>query len=475
MSIYRRVKRKTKRVLQMMNVIPEDPPKVEIKTYKILLLTNRDSDNVGDQVIEACDISLISAVMKNLNLENVKYTINSRAAGIISQKYLATRNPELLNTADKLIRESDIVIFGGAPLFNFRYQVFYERTAVTLEIAEKYKKPVIFSAIGVEGYSEESIECQRLKETLNFDCVKQITTRDDFESLKKFIYNEQIVIDKVSDPAVFASKVFEASLIPKEEDRKKKIGIFILRANGFIDNGVDFSREDSAALWKEVIDELENKGYDYELLTSGHFGDEAFLDLLIRKYDFPVKKCIFNINSPEALIGKISSYDAVVSCRLHPSIISFSLDVPALGLVWNSKVQYFYNSIGYGDRVLNVEGITASKIVGKIEEALVQGVEKDEEYLITVYHTLFNGIKRVLCDEDYDVIPYNYSELLENIPLYKGTSEKDLEDKIKRKFRRTYGKYNELFDKNSNNKMIVNELTEQLRELKPELFENQEE
>ncbi len=40
------------------------------KVWKILLLTNRDSDNVGDQVIEACDISLISAVMKNLNIED---------------------------------------------------------------------------------------------------------------------------------------------------------------------------------------------------------------------------------------------------------------------------------------------------------------------------------------------------------------------------------------------------------------------
>ena len=42
-----------------------------------------------------------------------------------------------------------------------------------------------------------------LKKTLNFDCVKQITTRDGIEELKKYRVNEQVIIDRVSDPAVF--------------------------------------------------------------------------------------------------------------------------------------------------------------------------------------------------------------------------------------------------------------------------------
>ena len=70
------------------------------KEWKILLLTNRDSDNVGDQVIEACDISLISAVMKNLDIENDRYMINSREAGIISRKYLETKSERLYKKAE---------------------------------------------------------------------------------------------------------------------------------------------------------------------------------------------------------------------------------------------------------------------------------------------------------------------------------------------------------------------------------------
>lgn len=421
------------------------------KAYKVLLLTNKDSDNLGDQVIEACDISLISAVMKNLDIGERSFLIKSRPASIVSQKYLATRDPDLLKRAEKLIREADLVVFGGAPMFNYRYQVFSERTAATLEIAEKYGTPVIFSAIGVEGYDEHNKKCQNLKKALNYDCVKQITTRDDFNSLEKFKEKESLILDKVADPAVFASQVFK-SYITKKKAEKKRIGIFVLRANGFKDNHVDFSKEDAAQLWKALTVELEKRGYDYELVTSGHFGDEAFLDRLIRNYGMKSKKCVFNMNSPEQLIEKISSYDAVVSTRLHPSIISFSLDVPSVGIVWNSKVEQFYRSIGYEDRQISVKGITSEKIIEKIEGAITGCKEKDEAYLISVYHSLFYGIKSILAPDDNDAVPYEYTELVENIPPYKGTSEKEMEEKLRRKFRRAYGKYNESFEKNLRNK-----------------------
>ena len=429
----------------------------DIKMLNILLLTNRDSDNAGDQVIETCDISLSSTVMRNLDIKDGNYIINSRAAGMITKKYLETRDEELLKPAEETIKNSDIIIFGGAPLFNYKYQLFSERTAITLEIAQKYNKPVIFSAIGVEGYDEGNEKCQRLKKTLNFDCVKQITTRDDLESLKKFIDNEQIAIGRVSDPAVFVSKVFENFISKKEE--KKKIGIFILRANGFKDNGVDFSREDAAELWGKTICELEDRGYDYELLTSGHFGDEAFLDLLVKKYDFALDKCVFNINSPERLVQKISGYDAVVTCRLHPSIISFALGVPSLGIVWNSKVRYFYDSIGYGDRGMVVDGISPEKIAEKIDQIAEQKMEKDEGYITSIYNYLFNTMKKILVSEDSGIEPYSYGELMEQMPVFGGTSAHEMEEKLKKKFRRAYGAYNDLFEKKLENTRLINELT----------------
>ena len=48
-----------------------------------------------------------------------------------------------------------------------------------MRLAKEYNKPVIFSAIGIEGYDEDNAKCQRLKKTLNYDNVRVITTRGD--------------------------------------------------------------------------------------------------------------------------------------------------------------------------------------------------------------------------------------------------------------------------------------------------------
>ena len=446
---------------------------IEKSPINILLLTNRDSDNVGDQVIEACDIALIHTIMKNLGIDKSEYVLSSRAAAIVPKKYLKTRDVEYLKGVEKVIQGTDLVVFGGAPLFNYLYQEFYERTAITLEFAEKYNVPVIFSAIGIESYHEDNERCQRLKKTLNFDCVKQITTRDGFEFLEKYIENPNIKIAKVSDPAVFSNVVFKDYIVEKPE--KKKVGLFVIRRNAFKDNGYPFTSVDAAKMWLDVIEELKSRDYDYEVITSGHFGDEAFVDNIIRESNLPESKCVLNINSPEDLIPKISSYDAIVSCRLHPSIISFSLGVPSLGVIWNNKVEKFYKNFGYADRAISVENLDVKAMVDKIESIISEGVAHNKDELITVYSSLFSAIKGVLKLEK-TIEPYTYDELLLNIVPFNSTSESEKKEKLKRKFRRTYNSYNALFVKRNNiqkelseNKKLLLKTEKELEKTKKEL------
>jgi polysaccharide pyruvyl transferase WcaK-like protein len=403
--------------------------------------------------------------MKNLNIAPSAYKISSRAGAIVTQKYLATRDPALLKPAQNAFKRADLIIFGGAPLFNYTYQTFYERTSIELELAQKYHKPVIFSAIGIEHYDAKNPKCQRLKTAVNLDCVKQITTRDGYDKLEKFRDRNDIMIAKVADPAVFSGKVFEEFETGKKTEGKKKIGLFVLRANGFKDNKYDFSREQAASLWKDLVTGLEARGYDYELITSGHFGDEAFVYYLIQGYGINASKCVFNINLPETLFEKLSSYDGVISCRLHPSIISFSLGIPSIGLEWNNKVGKFYENIGYPERVIPTTDLNASHIIDKLEKAMDEGVAKDESFMLSVYNTLFEGIRSTLCPDDTVTQPYTYEELLENLPHYSGTSKNEANEKVKRKFRRTYLKYNELATKVVQDKVKIADLNNQVKEL----------
>lgn len=413
------------------------------KRIRILLLTNRDSDNLGDQVIEACDISLLEAVMENLGFARDQYKIISRAAGVVFRKYLDNSDLKGRERARKLVANADIVVFGGAPLFNFQYQIFAERTALTVRVAEEFATPVLFSAIGIEGYDEENPKCVELRDALALDCVKAISTRDDFEALECYARGLSIPIAKVADPAVFSEQVFAPFLA---SGRKDKVGIFVMRSNAFTDNGIDFDRAAATKLWADLAHDLDARGVDYEFITSGHFGDEAFMDYLIRNHGIPASKCVFAMNAPEKLAEAISSYKAIVSCRLHPSIIAYSLGIPSLGIIWNDKVRHFYESTNQADRLIEPGTEAAAEIARRLSGESLSPLIKDDAYLASVYDFLFQQIKTILA-LDANIEPYPVANLCDVLVPYAGTTKEEHEEKLRRKMRRAYGKYNELFDR----------------------------
>lgn len=463
---------------------------------RILLLTNRDSDNVGDQIIEATVLSIIKGVMKNLGFGTDDFVISSRAAGIISRRYMATKDPELLTAAREEISKADLIIFGGAPLFNYAYQNFYRRTIFTLELAQEYDVPVIFSSIGVEKFDATNKKSQALKKALELPVVKQITTRDDIDSLRKYAEGTDTPVAHVADPAVLADIVYrkkpepapapkptpsvpvrakrkikriikriiaqrakQATVQPAQspvqpaatapastEPKPQRIGLVVTRAGIFADNRIDFSQDDQRKFWLDTIALLEEKGYDYRLFTTGHFSDEVFLDTLIKSSGIPAKKAAVTVNSPDELIRELRGCDGVIAYRLHASITSFALGVPSIGLSWNFKVPYFYESVGYGDRALSPERWKAEEVVPAIESAMKEGVVKDEDFLKSVYDTLFTGIRDVLAP-DHTATPYEYAELWEGMPRQLATGPKGYRDKVNRKLRRTYENYQKLYDK----------------------------
>lgn len=404
---------------------------------RILLLTHKDSDNIGDQMIELCDLAILQTIMKNLGYTEESYEIISEKAAVVSPEYVKTKDQKLLQKAKQRVMNSDLVMLGGAPQFNYLYQYFSERSVVFLKLAKKYNKPIIFSAIGIENYNPDHPKCQTLKRALAYDCVKMVTTRDNFDDLKRIITNKDVTIARVADPAVMSGQV----LRNYRSATSKKIGLFIIRGNAFADNGIDFTIDDAAKMWLSIINEIQSRGYDYELVTSGHYSDEQFMDLLVRKYGVKLSKCVFNMYTPEYLIQKISSYAGVISCRLHPGIISYSLKVPAVGIIWNPKVDGFYKAINHEERTISVENCSPSLIMDKLEIAIHEGVSHDQEYICSIYNSLFNVIKKQFCP-DKDVPIYSYDQLMQEIPIYPGTSPESAQEKLRRQVRRCYKNFN---------------------------------
>ncbi len=410
---------------------------------RVLLLTNADYDNVGDQMIEACDRALLQAAFENLGVLD-ETEIISRGVSLISTDYVKQQDARLLKEAEQAVKESDLLLFGGAPVFNYRYESFYEKTATWLSLAQKYDKPVIFSAIGVEHVEENNPKCQRIKQALHDANVVMVTTRDGLSQLEWYVEGLDLIAEKVADPAVYTKEIFTPYLAKEKEE--KSVGIFILRANGFLDNGHDFTRDDAARLWLDVMEKCRENGYTPYLLTSGFAADEAFLDYMIRHYHVPKENCIFNVNTPEDLVYQISRMEAVISCRLHPGILSYSLGVPAVGIQWNPKVKMFYHEIGYEDRAIPMEGIDSALLWERLQEAMGDVAERDETRAWHTYETLVEGIRKALYPKNREAV-WSREEFLERVRPYPGTTKEDYEKKLEAKFRRAYVTYNNAFQK----------------------------
>lgn len=450
---------------------------------RILLLTNRDSDNIGDQIIEQSVISLLKAVMKNLDVEPDDYSISSRAAGIITKKYMKTRDESLLADARKEISAADVIVFGGAPLFNYRYQNFYLRTIRTLELAQEYDVPVLFSSIGVEPFDAGNAKSRQLKEALALPCVRQLTTRDDLESARAYAEGTDVPVAQVADPAVFADIVFRSRPKPpappasfqtrllrrmkriarrvlgrsattgaasappaqkKDSPGRKRIGLVVTRAGIFTDNRIDFTEADQRRFWLDVIDLVTKRGYEYKLFTSGYFEDEVFLNTFLREEGVPASRAAQTINTPEDLIHELKACDGVIAYRLHPSITAFAFKIPSIGLSWNFKVPYFYDSVGYGQRALPPERWKATDVVDALEAAMAEGVTKNGPFLMSVYETLFSGLKEILAPDGRQK-PFTYADLRSKLPRYAGTTAALYQEKTKRKQRRIYESYQKYY------------------------------
>ncbi len=434
------------------------------ETIKVLLITNIDSDNLGDHVIEICDQALLRAAARNLGITDGELMVASFPLALIPTAYCNHEDPALLDNAVREIRDCTFILFGGAPVFTFNNRIFYKKTATILSLAREMGKPVMFSAVGVDGYDEEDQRCLLLKEALHNGSVVHATTRDGIENLTRFADRRSVheaggqetaepvfPVRLVSDPAVYADKVFKRHLddVPaKGREGVPRIGIFVFRFGGFKSNGISFSQTEQCQLWRDLCQQLEALGWDYELLASGHFADEAALQRLIDKGFVRRNKCIVNINTAEQLVDHIRSYTAVVSCRLHPGIISFSCGVPSIGIVWNPKVIDFYRHINYPQRAVGTEllkkkdgRVSADNIVTALEKAIKEGVTHDPEYIRSVYTGMVDGIAkctgRVIEEKDY----FTDSRLERELGVFDRTPSEDRNLYISLKFTRCYRNY----------------------------------
>lgn len=349
-------------------------PKSEVvKRYKYALKQNPEirvllaglmqSTNLGDGVISDCVEYLIRKVSEENKIKKVKVNTRDIRKDKSSAKLAAVRN-------------SDLVIIPGGGMI--KYQV--ENLPVALERvmsrAEHYGIPVMFNAVGVEGYDIEDEGCRLLLDMLSRYCVKKVTSRDYADFLNENYLRGDIKATRVADPAVWSAETYGISKNPDSQI----LGLGIARAGLFEDYGTPCSKEELLELWSGIIRILDKNNIKWKLFTNGFRKDEDFLRELaeyIGRADELEEISVPTPVTPRELAEGISQFKGIIACRMHANIIAYSMGIPCVGLVWNDKLRFFGESIGCSKQFIERDKFSPEYVTDVFFEAMEKGFDED--------------------------------------------------------------------------------------------------
>lgn len=271
-------------------------------------------------------------------------------------------------------KNSSAVIFVGGSMIKYKRQKYLHRMIeIVLNRADKLKVPVMFSGVGVEGFDDNNEICMRLKASLNRECVKVITVRDDIKMLLSSYLsaNSSIRTAKVSDAACSLKKLYSPFSCEKDT-----VGLGVIRGDIFAEYGNCISDEEILNLYLDIYRQIIKVGKKCIIFTNGAIKDYDFakrLASLIKGKDNSDEILFPRPQTVEDLVGIITRCEAVVATRLHAAIIAYAYEIPFVGLVWNPKQRFFGESIGLPDRFFDVSEFNAWQIVNKLLCAIDAG------------------------------------------------------------------------------------------------------
>lgn len=367
---------------------------------KIAMVGLYSIPNMGDQIL--CDVAkyMVSRYSEKIQLvdmdvcprypedykglEYIKYRLSRKLKTIGEKKYRYEDNHpgryryerfmwrlRLKRYYRRMLRNVDAVIFCGGGFLKFRTQGLNYYVEMITEFADRFGIPVMMNGVGIEGFDESDIRCRKLKEHVNRDCVKVVTTRDDIDILENgYITNKDIVTARVGDPALWTPECYEL----KRKTDSNVFGINVIRGSVYRDYGNESGEERIMRFYKGLISELDRMGVQWKLFSNGMPEDQEMADVLKEELSLEDDKIMPQPETPVDLLEQIIGFRGILGARLHACITAYSLDVPVTGLIWNEKQRIFAGMI---DKNENFFGETELDPV-KVTERLIRAA--DEEY-----------------------------------------------------------------------------------------------
>ena len=262
----------------------------------------------------------------------------------------------------------DAIVFSGGGFIKFKTQGLNYLDEQIIKIANKNNIPVMMSAVGIEGYDAKDVRCQMLKKSLNLPVVKVITTRDDHKTLTgSYLVRKDIVASQVADPVLWLKEMLHKI----KPSKQKLIGLNLINPNNFRDYGGELSYEKVLNFYKNLITELQLSGEGFKLFSNGMSQDMQFGQRLLTDLNLPDSALLSAPSTSKQLISNILDFDIILAARMHAGIVSTSLEVPTLGLIWSDKIELFTNIAGIRNNYFNENELDPALIANRLAKRSV--------------------------------------------------------------------------------------------------------
>ena len=349
---------------------------------KIVVAGYHGYENAGD------DATLITII------NNIKEIDNNSKIVVLSKNPKLTKTNYEVNAINRFnpfsvvinIMTSKALVLGGGTLLqdstSSRSNEYY---LGLIKIAKFFRKKVMLYSNGLGPFSDKAKS--KTKKVLNK--VDIITLRENYA--KKLLDEMQVTKPEIvitADPAFMLgtmitreeeNKILEEEIIPID---KKIVGISIRNSKG---------EEEYKRVVANICDYLIEK-YNYNILfipfqypNDLKISDEIISEMKNKAYVIE-KKC-----SVKEIINIISKCHLTICMRLHSVIFSALSNVPALGIVYDPKVEHYLEILGQEKLGTNLD-LDFEKSANIIDKFLEDYVNK-KETLNTKTEELKKGAK----------------------------------------------------------------------------------
>jgi polysaccharide pyruvyl transferase WcaK-like protein len=304
----------------------------------------------------------VAAIMKAFERPVLSLVRSPRLAYLYQYAYWRTK---LGWYFDERIRDLDAIVFTGGGFIKYKTQGLNYIDELILTTARRRGIPVMMNAVGVEGYSETDIRCQRLKRALNFENVKVITTRDDIDTLDdRYITNPDTITERVGDPVFWLGdmEIVERSAGDRADRPGNRIGINLIKPQNFSVYGGDISPDAVINFYRNLIAELQRLDADFFLFSNGMTVDQTFGQSLVATMNLRSDQLVHRPTTSAEFVNLVAGFDIILSARMHAGITAYAIDVPVVGLIWGEKLQFLTEITGLRDRYFTEHELDFAKI-----------------------------------------------------------------------------------------------------------------